>query len=33
MWVHAMDKYTEVKKIVTPKEEALAIAEKQLASA
>ena len=32
-WVHAMDKYTEVKKIVGPKEEALAIAEKQLVAA
>lgn len=33
MWCHAMDKYTEVKKIVGPKEEALAIAEKQLKTA
>ena len=33
MWVCAMDKYTEVKKVVGPKEAALAIAEKQLTGA
>ena len=33
MWVCAMDKYTEVKKIVGPKELALAAAEKELEGA
>ena len=33
MWVKAMDKYSEVKKIVIPKQKALAVAEEQLGAA
>ena len=33
MWVKAMDKYSEVRKIVIPKQEALKVAEAQLAEA